>query len=152
MEIERKFLLDQPGVLAGHPGTEIEQGYLITGVAGEARLRRKGGRLLLTVKHGEGLSRVETEIELDESQFEELWPLTEGQRIRKQRYVILHPGHEIEVDVYEGPLEGLVVAEVEFDSERAAGEFEPPEWLGKEVTGDREYSNQSLAVHGAPER
>ena len=53
--------------------------------------------------------------------------------------------------MFEGPLSGIVTAEVEFDSEEASAAFEPPEWLGREVTGDPKYANESLATRGAPE-
>ena len=91
---------------------------------------------MLTVKRGAGLSRDEVEVEISPEQFEALWPLTEGRRLRKRRHVLPHDGLEIEVDVYEGELEGLIVAEVEFESEDKARGFEPPAWLGDDVTGD----------------
>ena len=55
-----------------------------------------------------------------------------------------------EVDVYEGRLSGLRVAEVEFPSEEASHRFAPPAWFGEEVTGDARYANQSLARASAP--
>jgi adenylate cyclase len=58
----------------------------------------------------------------------------------------------IELDVYGGDLEGLVVAEVEFASEEDADAFDPPAWLGREVTDDPRYKNQRLARDGAPAR
>ena len=61
----------------------------------------------------------------------------------------LGSGLEAEVDVYEGDLAGLVTAEVEFGFERQSRSFQPPAWLGEEVTGDRRYANQSLALEGA---
>jgi CYTH domain-containing protein len=64
--------------------------------------------------------------------------------------VLPHDGVEIEVDVYEGDLEGLIVAEVEFDSEERARGFEPPAWLGDDVTGDERFLNENLAVNGVP--
>jgi CYTH domain-containing protein len=92
---------------------------------------------------------VEEELEIDEFCFESLWRLTEGRRIEKWRFVVPADGElEIEVDVYDGDLKGLMTAEVEFPSEREADEFEPPSWLGTDVTGDRAYSNQSLATRG----
>ena len=56
----------------------------------------------------------------------------------------------IELDVYSGALTGLLVAEVEFGSEEAAGTFEPPAWFGTEVTDDARFKNQQLASVGAP--
>jgi adenylate cyclase len=150
MEVERKFLVNVPPDLGGVEADDIEQGYLAIGSDGEVRVRRKGDRLLLTAKRGSGLSRQEAEIELDRSSFEKLWPLTEGRRLQKRRHVIPHGDLKIEVDVYGGDLEGLMVAEIEFPSEEEAKAFEPPGWLAEEVTGDHRYLNETLATAGVP--
>jgi adenylate cyclase len=150
VEVERKFLVTDPPDLGAYPSEEIEQGYLAIDSEGEVRLRRKGEKLILTAKRGSGLSRAEAEIELDRERFDELWPLTEGRRLHKRRTVIPHGDLSIEVDVYGGELEGLMVAEIEFGSEEEARGFEPPEWVGPEVTGDERYLNETLATRGAP--
>ncbi len=150
MEIERKFLVPQTPELGDAEPDSIEQGYLTGGPDGEVRLRRKGGTSLLTAKRGEGLSREEAEIEISAEQFHALWPLTEGRRLRKRRHTLPYEGHEIEVDLYQGHLDGLLVAEVEFDSEQEAGDFDPPGWFGEEVTGDDAYMNRTLATEGRP--
>jgi CYTH domain-containing protein len=153
-EIERKFLVDgEPSFdLADHPCEAISQGYVAIDPDGtEVRLRAKGGNHTLAVKSGPSRSRVEEEIEIDERCFDSLWPLTKGRRIEKRRFLIPAGGdRQIELDVYDGDLSGLVTAEVEFPSESAADEFDPPAWLGTEVTGDARYSNQALAVSGSP--
>jgi adenylate cyclase len=117
----------------------------------EVRVRRRDANAWLTVKSGGGRARVEEEIEIDGERFERLWPLTEGRRIEKTRYEI-PVGDElvIELDVYAGDLDGLVIAEVEFDSEQAAEGFAAPDWLGPDVTEDVRYKNQRLARDGAP--
>ncbi len=89
--------------------------------------------------------REEHEIELTPAQFETLWPLTAGRRLTKTRYAIPCAGRTIEIDVYEGKNRGLVVAEVEFDSENAARHFVPPDWFAEEVSDRPEYSNRNLA-------
>jgi CYTH domain-containing protein len=150
MEVERKFLVPEPPDLGGAEAVEIDQGYLAIGSDAEVRLRRKGDTLLLTAKRGGGLSREEAEVELDRDAFERLWPLTEGRRLHKRRHLVPHGDLAIEVDVYARGLEGLVVAEIEFDSEEAARAFVPPEWLGEDVTGDERYLNETLATAGAP--
>jgi CYTH domain-containing protein len=94
---------------------------------------------------------VEEEMELDRDHFESLWRLTEGQRVVKTRHVIPHGDRDIELDVYEDELEGLLTAEVEFPDEEAAEEFEPPNWFGEEVTGNTKYLNETLATKGRPE-
>jgi adenylate cyclase len=143
---------DVPLELGDYPCERITQGYISIDSNGtEVRLRAKGGRNTLGVKSGPSRTRVEEEIEIDQRCFESLWLLTEGRRIEKQRFAIPADRGEdrlIELDVYNGDLSGLVTAEVEFESEREADEYEPPAWLGTEVTGDPDYSNQSLAQRG----
>jgi adenylate cyclase len=153
IEIERKFLVPEaPDDLDRHRSTAIEQGYLAIADDGtEVRIRRRDGSATLTVKAGGGRSRIEEELEIDEDRFERLWPVTKGRRIEKTRYEIpTDDGLTIELDVYDGALAGLVVAEVEFDSEDAADAFTGPDWLGREVTDDQRYKNQRLACEGAP--
>jgi adenylate cyclase len=152
-EIERKFLVeDAPPDLSNHPSSEIRQGYLaVDGDGTEVRVRSRDDTAVLTVKQGAGRSRAEVEIEIERELFERLWPLTDGRRVEKRRYVI--PGGDgttIEVDVYEGPLAGLVVAEVEFEGDERADAFEPPSWFAREVTDDPGFKNQSLAREGLP--
>jgi CYTH domain-containing protein/CHAD domain-containing protein len=151
-EIERKFLLDgRPDQLRNRPGKRIEQGYMTAGEGIEVRLRRAGDRHLLTAKLGHGETRTEVEVVLGIDQFDALWPLTEPRRLRKVRYLVpLGEELEAEVDVYGDDLAGLVTAEVEFGFERQSRDFQPPAWLGEEVTGDRRYANQNLALEGAP--
>jgi adenylate cyclase len=155
VEIERKFLVETPPPdLGTHPSSALEQGYLAIHADGtEARIRRRDGASLLTVKSGGGLVRVEEELAIDDAVFERLWPLTEGRRLEKVRHLIPTepPGHVIELDVYGGALAGLVVAEIEFASEADAEAFVPPAWLGRDVTGDARFKNQRLAVDGPPE-
>jgi len=150
MEIERKFLVTEAPELAGAEFAEIEQGYLAIGSDGEVRVRREGDKLLLTAKRGSGLSRQEAEVEVDRSSFDALWALTEGRRLEKRRYVLPRRDLRIEVDVYGGELEGLIVAEVEFATEEDAKAFDPPDWFGEEVTGDHRYLNETLATAGVP--
>ena len=103
------------------------------------------------MKSSPGLSRVEEELALDGDAFERLWPLTEGRRLVKVRHTREDaPGVVFELDVYEGALAGLVTLEVEFASEDAARAWTPPPWAGRDVTGDKAYANQTLAVRGAP--
>lgn len=154
-EIERKWLVETlpPEVEGGRWDTrKLEQGYLAVSDAAEVRVRRAdGGTAWLTVKSAPGLSRVEEELVLEDGAFERLWPLTEGRRLVKHRYSReADRGVLLELDVYEGELEGLAVLEVEFASEDAAAAFVAPDWVGRELTGDRAYANQSLALHGRP--
>jgi CYTH domain-containing protein/CHAD domain-containing protein len=149
-EIERKFLVgEMPRAESGRK--EIEQGYLALGEDNEVRLRRAGDELFLTAKSGSGEVREEVEVTIEPGAFELLWPLTEGRRVRKVRhYVPLGEGLRAEIDVYEGELDGLRTAEVEFGSRGEADRFQAPPWLGEELTGDERYANRSLATAGLP--
>ena len=146
-EIERKFLVRKfPDGLTSYPSNEISQGYLVSLDDGlQVRLRKSGEQYTLTFKRGAGNVREEREVELNSKQFEALWPATEGKRLVKTRYEIPLGVLTVEIDVYHERHEGLVVAEVEFDEEDAAKNFQPPDWLGDDVTGDPRYSNQLLA-------
>ena len=153
-EIERKFLVKTPPVdYTSFDHQHIKQGYLTErGSATEIRVREKGGAFYQTIKRGEGLVREETEIALTKAQFEALWPLTQGRRLEKTRYLIPYEGHTIELDVYGGTLDSLITAEVEFESVASSASFSPPEWMGREVTEDLHYGNVNLALDGVPEQ
>jgi adenylate cyclase len=146
-EIERKFLLKRfPAGLKKFHHDTIEQGYLATGRGGlQVRLRKKGSVRSLTYKQGTKGEREEREIRLSVEQFNTLWPATAGRRLTKRRYDVPWKKHTIEIDVYRGRHDGLVVAEVEFDDQRSCADFEPPDWLGRDVTGKPKYSNVALA-------
>ncbi|HST41930.1 MAG TPA: CYTH domain-containing protein [Conexibacter sp.] len=152
-EIERKFVLDAPPQgLDDHPSVAIEQGYLALDGDVEVRLRRRGEQAFLTVKAGGGRRRIEQELPIGLEQFGALWPLTEGRRISKRRFLVPAPGGlQFEVDVFAGALDGLVVAEVEFPDDAVADAFEGPDWLGREVTDDARWKNRALALDGRPE-
>jgi adenylate cyclase len=144
-EIERKFLVDRlPEEVRARPATHIRQGYLAVEPA-EVRIRsRDDTSHELTVKSVGGLSRSEVNLPLTPEQFQELWPLVD-RSIEKDRTRYKVDGGTAEVDVYRGPLSGLVVAELEFPSEAAAAAFVPPAWFGTEVTTDPRYRNAALA-------
>lgn len=151
-EIERKFVAkDIPeNLLEPRKPVKIRQGYLCQNNDSEIRIRDKSGSYTMTVKRGSGLKRLETEIEIDAIQFDALWPLTQGFRIDKRRYKIPYFGHTLEVDVFDGALESLVVVEVEFDSEDASRDFLPPDFVNEEVTTNPSYKNLNLARNGLP--
>ena len=151
-EIERKFLVaEAPPDLDRYPHAALRQGYLaLTEEGTEVRLRHKADRFFLTVKQGSGLQRAEAEIELARPQFDALWPMTAGRRVEKVRYAIAYEGRTIELDVYQGALTGLLTAEVEFPSVETSAAFQPPPWLGVEITEDARYKNKNLAVYGTP--
>ena len=150
LEIERKYLLSgTPPEALGHPAIVVEQGY-IPGRKLKERLRKSvfadgSVRYYRTVKLGSGLVRTEIEEETDERVFAHLWVLTEGRRIRKTRYVVPHADFTWEIDVFTD--RELALAEVELPDEHAVAPIPP--WLApflvKEVTGDKTYTNASLA-------
>ena len=83
-----------------------------------------------------------------------MWPHTPGRRIDKTRYRVAldDPLADVaEVDLYAGELAGLCVVEVEFGSETEAAAFVPPDWFGRELTGEPGWSNAALARHGRPD-
>ena len=147
-EIERKFLLKQlPEKLKHARRCVIAQGYLATEPGGRhVRLRKKGKTASLTFKVGRGAHREEREIKLSPKQFALLWPATIGRRLYKLRYEMPWKNFLIEIDIYRRKHKGLVVAEVEFPNRTACRKFKAPEWFGREVTGNKRYSNIRLAT------
>jgi adenylate cyclase len=148
-EIERKFaVVEVPEDVLQTPGSAIRQGYLTIEPV-ETRIRSRDETHELTLKSVGGLRRAEVNLPLTAAEFDELWPLVE-RVIEKTRRAIEVDGNLVEVDVYSGRLEGLVVAEVEFSSEGEAAGFAPPEWFGLDVTNDMRYRNSALALADVP--
>jgi adenylate cyclase len=147
-EIERKFLVKWlPDNLKQSRRFVIEQGYLATESAGrQVRLRKTGKTTSLTFKVGRASHREEREVKLSQKQFAALWPGTVGRRLRKVRYEIPWDNVMIEIDIYRGRHAGLVVAEVEFPNSASCRTFKAPWWFGREVTGEKRYSNVRLAL------
>lgn len=145
MEIERKFLIDKiPLKLTEYNCDKIKQGYF--SILPEKRVRKRGDVYILTEK-GEGdMIREEKERIIDKEMGEELFALSKTYIIEKTRYYIPFGEYTIELDIYEGRHEGLVVAEVEFESEEKALSFVPPCWFGEDITKDKSYKNMMLAT------
>ena len=146
-EIERKFLIKRfPVEILRSRHYRIAQGYLANETGGRhVRLRKKAKTASLTFKVGRGTAREEREIRLSPKQFATLWPATAGRRLHKTRYLVPWRNLVIEIDVYHGPNRGVIVAEVEFPSMASCRKFKPPRWFGREVTGEKRYSNVRLA-------
>jgi CYTH domain-containing protein len=146
-EIERKFLIKRlPLEILRSRQFRIKQGYLATETGGRhVRLRQRARMKLLTFKVGRGVAREEREIRLSAKQFAVLWPATAGRRLRKVRFEVRWKNFTVEIDVYQGRNRPLVIAEVEFPSEASYRKFKPPSWFGREVTGEKRYSNVRLA-------
>lgn len=143
MEIERKFIVHNlPDNLDSYPHSEIEQGYLC--MEPVIRIRRMNKQYFLTFKSKGLMARTEHEFPLDKAAYEHLLPKVDGILISKTRYKIPDEhGFIIELDVFHGEYEGLVMAEVEFPSEEVAVEYEGPEWFDDEVTFDSRYQNNT---------
>ncbi len=151
-EIERKYLLPRaPQWLDQCRCEPIEQGYLALEDETEVRLRRRGECHLITVKRGNGREREEREAQIPKEAFDELWPLTEGRRVSKVRHYRQSEAGCFEIDVYSGGLDGLITAEIEFDTASAGEHFSPPDWLGRELTDEPGWANRDLAVAGRPD-
>ena len=144
MEIERKFLIRElPEDLESFPSEEIEQVYLLREPV--IRIRKTDSHLVLTVKGDGMLSREELNLPLSKEAYQSLLKRAESRVIRKRRYQIPYQGLLIELDVFSGFMEGLVMAEVEFESVEQAEAFCPPEWFSREVTYDPAYHNVNMA-------
>lgn len=145
MEIERKYLIDQlPADLASYPCKVIEQGYLCTEPV--VRIRRSNDKYTLTYKGSGLMVREEYNLPLTAESFAHLKNKIDGRLITKRRYLIpLADKYTIELDVFEGDLAPLQLAEVEFETEEEANSFIPPEWFGEDVTFSTEYHNSTLS-------
>lgn len=149
IEIERKFLVKNTLFKKdAHQKSYIKQGFLNSDKARTVRIRILENKGFLTIKgasNKSGLSRFEWEKEISVNDAEKLFLLIEEGSIEKYRYYITIDKHTFEVDEFLGANLGLIVAEIELSSEEEP--FKKPDWLGKEVTGDKKYYNTVLSKH-----
>lgn len=144
MEIERKFLLKQlPENLESYPVRHLEQGYLCT--APVVRIRRDNDRYELTYKGKGSMVREEHNLPLTKDAYEHLREKIDGRLIIKKRYMIPFQTYTIELDVFEGDLAPLTLAEVEFPTEEEANRFVAPDWFAEDVTFSNLYHNSFLS-------
>jgi len=146
IEIERKFLVTGDGWRQPpERQTRFSQGYLSRDPARTVRVRLAGERAFLTIKGStQGATRAEFEYEIPPADARQLLAMSDGPVVDKVRHLCAHEGMTWEVDEFLGANAGLVVAEIELQSEGQA--FARPAWLGEEVTGDARYVNANLAV------
>ena len=163
MEIERKYLIkDLPFDVAAYPHHVMEQAYV--SVDPVIRIRRSDERYILTVKSKGTIAREEFELDIKENEYQHLLTKTEGNIISKVRYLlplseVEKVSHDtsnaalsnyenlvIELDIFKGAFEGLIYAEVEFESIDDANSFIPPKWFFRDVTTTKEYHNSSLSM------
>jgi CYTH domain-containing protein len=150
-EIERKFLVDLAEYYNSSPAAiiyNIKQGYLFDTNIGVLRFRQSNNQYFLTIKNKtNSLTKTEVEFEITKEQADALTPMVE-QWITKTRYDVYYE-KKWEVDFFLGNLDGLVLAEIELDSEDEV--IILPSWIGKEVTQDTRYSNSNLIKFGIPQ-
>lgn len=146
VEIERKFLVKGAFKAMAVSHKHIVQGYLSSVPDRTVRVRISGEKAYLTIKgnsSNDGLTRFEWEKEIDVEDAKQLINLCEPGIVDKIRYIVPFGEHSFEVDEFLGENKGLIVAELELKDENE--EYNTPEWLGEEVTGQTRYYNASLA-------
>ena len=146
-ETERKFLVVGEFKSQSYNATRIQQGYIASNNGRTVRVRIRGDKGYLTIKGPSGLKGItryefDTEITLDDAR--ELMEICEPGIIDKTRYLVKSPDgrHTWEIDEFYGDNEGLVLAEVELSHE--SEEFQKPDFIGREVTGDRRFYNSHM--------
>lgn len=145
IEIERKFLVSGTNWRQSE-GVRYRQGYLNLDKERTVRVRLTEKQAFLCVKGiSTGASRSEFEYEIPTDDAEQLLKLCTGSTIQKVRHTMICAGTKWEIDEFLGDNTGLVIAEVELESENQF--FEKPEWVGMEVTHDPRYFNSNLAVN-----
>jgi len=145
MEIERKFLIKKlPDNLTSYKARKIEQAYLCTDPV--VRVRRDNDVYYLTYKSKGMIVREEYNLPLTKEAYRHLLAKADGNIITKTRYEIPEKDNlTIELDVFEGKFDGLLLAEVEFASEEEALGYIPPEWFGEDVSNSTKYHNSTLS-------
>ena len=146
MEIERKFLVDISKWAPSGQGTPITQAYLGLTPAPTVRVRIAGQKAYITIKgRSNSIARPEFEYEIPLEDAKELLKLAISEPVEKIRYEIWHQGFLWEVDIFTGKNKGLVMAEIELETEDQ--EFERPEWILQEVSEDGRFYNSYLSGH-----
>ena len=146
-EIERKFLVNSTDfVKKAYQKISLRQGYLSKDPERTVRIRVLDQKGFLTVKgksSTSGMSRFEWEKEIDKVAAEQLLELALPGIIEKDRYLVNEHNHCFEVDVFYGNHHGLIIAEIEVENEDE--KIILPKWIGREVTGEKEYYNSFLS-------
>lgn len=147
VEIERKFLVISEAFIGeSFAQKRIVQAYLSSVPERTVRIRIKGEIGFITIKgksNDSGTTRLEWEKEISLREAESLLSICESGIIDKIRYEVKVGNHVFEVDVFSGENEGLIIAEIELQSENEI--FEKPFWLGEEVTNDERFYNSFLS-------
>jgi CYTH domain-containing protein len=147
LEVERKFIVVGDFKNIATNSTRITQGYIASGNGRTVRVRIRDDKGYLTIKgpsNKAGLARFEWEKEIPLTEAKALMTICEPGIIEKTRWLVPSPDgrHIWEVDEFWGDNEGLIMAEIELVSEDDT--FEKPDFIGKEVTGDRRFYNSHM--------
>ncbi len=149
LEIERKFLVKNTDFKKeSYKKQLIKQGFLNSDKNRIVRIRVSDDKAFITIKgksNTSGTTRFEWEKEINKTEAENLLLLCEESIIEKIRFYIKKGIHTFEVDEFLGENKGLIIAEVELNSENE--KFEKPSWLNKEVTGNVKYYNSNISKH-----
>lgn len=145
MEIERKFTIKEIPFSPGEfPCHHIEQAYLCR--APVIRVRKQDDDYILTYKSKGSMVREEYNLPLTAESYNHLLNKADGNIITKKRVLIPYcDGLTIELDIFEGKFNGLIIAEVEFPCLEQANSFVPPHWFKEDVTFSKEYHNAYLS-------
>lgn len=147
LEIERRFLVSRDVQHLCRDGQRIVQGYLPGAAGRTVRVRLAGDKAYLTMK-GKRFGCVRSEVEWEISPdlaADVLSTRCRSTLIVKTRFRVDHAGHDWVIDVFDGLNAGLVIAEIELDCPDQVVPM--PDWVGREVTGDRRYGNSALAAN-----
>jgi CYTH domain-containing protein len=148
VEIERKYLVDHEKwrALKKPKGIHYKQGYILNDGKQTVRVRVSDKKAHLNLKSAmHGFSRKEFEYEIPLSDGLELFENFVKSSTEKIRYEIPFEGYVWEVDEFLGDNTGLIIAEIELESEE--DNFEQPDWIGEDVTDDERYTNSSLSLN-----
>ena len=147
LEIERKFLVNTIPSQLIHRSKKVKQGYMVHDEHQVVRVRSMDNDHFLTIKsNSKGLSRFEFEYQIPKEDAMDMFEHLCGSGIiEKTRHYIETPNHTWEIDEFHGRNQGLVVAEIELESEDE--QFDIPEWIGEEVSDDPRYYNMNLMAN-----
>tara|TARA_B100000029_G_C17535026_1_gene944586 strand:- start:1236 stop:1700 length:465 start_codon:yes stop_codon:yes gene_type:complete len=147
IEIERKYLVKSPPLHLAKKKLYIKQGYIVNDQKQVIRVREKGDEYFLTIKGNQiGISRLEYDFPISKKDANELIiNFCRDTIIEKTRYYLRFKNHIWEIDEFHKKNQGLVVAEIELNSENE--NFELPTWVEKEVTSEKKYYNMNLATN-----
>ena len=147
IEIEKKFLIKHIPFNQVEYSQKIKQGYIVSDEKKVIRVREKGDDYFITIKGNKiGISRFEFEYKIPKSDALELFEnFCEMGSIKKTRHYVKHHDHTWEIDEFHADNQGLIVAEIELNTENE--EFDIPGWVSEEVTTDPKYYNMNLTIN-----